>query len=344
MARAATGAVLAAVAPGDVVVLHDPQTAGLAGALKRHGAHVVWRCHVGRDVVGPVARAAWDFLCADVGAADVCVFSPPHYAWDVLAPERVVTLAPCIDVASPKNEPLDQSRCDAILDAAGIVPRGGSGPPVRRAIVTEVQPVPPDARVVVQVSRWDRLKDPVGLIRAFGLHGPEAHDAHLLVVGPAVDGVGDDPEGADAFVEACAAWRDLTPSARRRIHLVCVPMDDPAENAPVVNAVQRRADVVVQKSLAEGFGLTVAEAMWKRRPVVASRVGGVQDQIVHGESGVLVDDPADLVTFGQAIRRLIADRAGARALGEAAHRRVCDRYLPVHHFAGECALVERLVA
>lgn len=78
--------------------------------------------------------------------------------------------------------------------------------------------------------------------------------------------------------------------------------------------------------------------------MVASRVGGVQDQIVHGESGVHVDDPADLVTFGQAIRLPMADRAGDRALGEAAHWRVCDRYLPVHHFAGECALVERLVA
>jgi trehalose synthase len=242
-----------------------------------------------------------------------------------------------------QNEPLADVRRDAILVTAGIVPDGGSPLPLRRATVIEDEPVPPGARLTAQVSRWDRLKDPVGLIQAFGLHGPEDHDAHLLVVGPAVDGVSDDPEGADTFAEACAAWRGLTPSARCRIHLVCVPMDDPAENATVINAVQRRADVIVQKSLAEGFGLTVAEAMWKRRPVIASRVGGVQDQIVHGESGVLVDDPSDLVTFGQAMRRLMADRAQARALGDAAHRRVCDRFLPVHHFAGESGLVRQLV-
>ncbi|HEY7072444.1 MAG TPA: hypothetical protein VH479_20120, partial [Acidimicrobiales bacterium] len=245
------GRLLAAVAPGDVVVLHDPQAAGLAGPLKAHGAHVVWRCHVGRDRAGRLARTAWDFLRPDVARADICVFTRSQYAWDRLAPECVVVLAPCIDVASPKNEPLDDARRDAILDAAGIVPGPGSDLPLRRATVTEEEPVPPGARLAVQVSRWDRLKDPVGLIRAFALHGPVDDDAHLLVVGPAVDGVSDDPEGAGALAEACDAWRDLAPSARRRIHLVCVPMDDPEENALVINAVQRRADVVVQKSLAE---------------------------------------------------------------------------------------------
>jgi len=333
-----------ALQQGDVVVLHDPQTAGLAGPLKRQGAQVLWRCHIGRDDPGPLARSTWDFLCADVVAADTCVFSRPQYAWDVLAPERVATLAPCIDLASPKNRPLADERRDAILAAAGIVPGRGNGVEVRPAAVLEDAPVPPDARLAVQVSRWDRLKDPVGLIQAFAHHGPDDSDAHLLVVGPAVDGVSDDPESAEAYAEARSAWRSLSPAARRRIHLVRIPMDDPEENATVVNAVQRRADVIVQKSLAEGFGLTVAEAMWKRRPVVASRVGGVQDQIVHGESGVLVDDPADLAAFGRAIGDLLADRGAARAMGEAAHARVCDRFLPVHHFAGEGALVDRVLA
>jgi trehalose synthase len=119
-------------------------------------------------------------------------------------------------------------------------------------------------------------------------------------------------------------------------------MDDPEENAAIVNAVQRRAGVVVQKSLAEGFGLTVAEAMWKERAVVASRVGGIQDQIVHGRSGVLVDDPADLPSFGRALADLLADRPRARRMGRAARARVRDRYLPVRQFEADVALISRL--
>jgi trehalose synthase len=104
-------------------------------------------------------------------------------------------------------------------------------------------------------------------------------------------------------------------------------MDDEIENALIVNALQRRADVVAQKSLAEGFGLTVAEAMWKERPVVAGRVGGIQDQIVHGESGLLLDDPADLRAFGDAIRQLLRDRGLARRMGSCARLRVAERFL-----------------
>jgi trehalose synthase len=279
----------------------------------------VWRCHVGRDDPQALARSTWDFLLDDVQAADACIFSRAEYAWDGLIPDRVVTFAPCIDLASPKNRPLPNDRRDALLASAGIVPNGRRADDVRPALMVEDAPVPPPARLTVQVSRWDRLKDPVGLIRAFGLHGPTDEDAHLLVVGPAVDGVGDDPEDADVHAEACAAWRALPPAARRKLHLVCVPMDDPAQNAIVVNAVQRR-------------------------PVVASRVGGVQDQIVHGESGVLVDDPADLESFGRAIRGLTADRGAARAMGEAAHAQVCERFLPVHHFEGERDLIARMLA
>jgi trehalose synthase len=108
-------------------------------------------------------------------------------------------------------------------------------------------------------------------------------------------------------------------------------MDDTEENAAIVNAVQRRADVVVQKSLAEGFGLTVAEAMWKERPVVASRAGGIQDQIVDGESGLLLDDSRDLRSFGAAVRSLVEDPRRAREIGVAARMRVRDRFLGTRH-------------
>jgi trehalose synthase len=107
----------------------------------------------------------------------------------------------------------------------------------------------------------------------------------------------------------------------------------------MVNALQHRADVVVQKSLAEGFGLTVAEARWKQRPVVASRVGGIQDQIVDGESGLLLDGPNDAEELGRAVNGLLADRARADSIGAAARRRVCDHFLPTHHFQQEAAVI-----
>jgi trehalose synthase len=355
-----------AIEPGDVVVLHDPQTAGLVRPLRDHGAVVIWRCHVGVDRPGPEARLAWDFLRADVEAADAAVFSRPDYAWEGLPADRVAIIPPVIDVASAKNQLLDVGTRDAILAAAGVVPVGpsaaggvdgsdGTAPPRylgadgevhevhRRADAVQERPVPADAPLVVQVSRWDRLKDPVGVLQGFALDGPP-DGAHLVLAGPAVGEVADDPESAEVFAEVRAAWEGLPDGPRERSHLLCLPMVDADENAAIVNALQRRADVVVQKSLAEGFGLTVAEAMWKRRPVVASRVGGIQDQVVDGESGVLIDPPTDLVAFGAVVADLLVDDERARKLGEAAHDRVRQRFLPVHHYEAEADLVARLLA
>jgi trehalose synthase len=120
-------------------------------------------------------------------------------------------------------------------------------------------------------------------------------------------------------------------------------MEDVEENAAIVNALQRDAAVVVQKSLAEGFGLTVAEAMWKSRPVVASRIGGIQDQIEHGRSGILLDDPSALVAYGAAVRALLDDPARAAAMGRAAHERVRDRFLGTHSLLDYLTLLERLL-
>ena len=348
------GDLLRAVRPGDVAILHDPQTAGLIRPLRDHGAHVVWRCHIGIDEPNALVREGWAFLGDDVADAATTVFTRRPYVWGGLPPDRVVTITPCVDVLSPKNQPLDPKAAEAILDVAGIIRRPARDAPAftdadgarqlvrRRAELTEDAPAPPDARLVVQVSRWDRLKDPVGVVRAFTEHGPKHPDTHLLLLGP-MDGVADDPESTDAFDEVARHRQALSDPDRRRVHLARVPMDDPAENAAIVNAVQRRADVVVQKSLAEGFGLTVAEAMWKERPVVASRVGGIQDQIVHGESGLLVDDPADLAECGRAIRRVLDDRAAAYRLGVAARQRVCDHFLPVHHVEAEARLLGRIL-
>ena len=121
----------------------------------------------------------------------------------------------------------------------------------------------------------DRLKDHVGVLRGFARHARRGLHAHLLLVGPAAASVADDPEGAEVFAEILAAWGRLPARQRAAVHVLSLPVDDRLENALVVNALQRQAEVVTQKSLAEGFGLTVAEAMWKERPVVGSRVGGI---------------------------------------------------------------------
>jgi trehalose synthase len=196
--------------------------------------------------------------------------------------------------------------------------------------------------VVMQVSRWDQLKDPIGVLGAFAGHVASHGAAHLLLVGPSTAAVADDPEGAQVLDEVRAAWHELPAAIRRRVHLCSLPMDDIEENAAMVNALQRHADVVVQKSLAEGFGLTVSEAMWKQRPVVASRIGGIRDQIEDGRSGVLLSDPRDLEQAGAAITELLADGARAQEMGLAAQRRVQQQFLGPHHLGRYFEVIHRV--
>jgi trehalose synthase len=165
--------------------------------------------------------------------------------------------------------------------------------------------------------------------------------AHLVYAGPAVEAVADDPEGERVLKEAIALRAELPDAARRRVHLATLPMDDAEENAIMVNALQRHASVIVQKSLAEGFGLTVAEAMWKARPVVASRIGGIQDQIVHGESGLLLEDPCDLAAYGATVARLLAEPQLAQRLGHAARERVRDQFLSVRSLVDYLGVVRQ---
>jgi trehalose synthase len=343
----------------DVVIVHDPQPAGLIPALKEKlGVPVIWRCHVGIDVPSDLARQAWQFLTPYVSQADACVFSREAFVWEGLEESRVELIAPVIDAFSAKNQELDQATVRAILSAAGIEHSGEdarSDPAFtredgtvarvrRRAQVTEEAPVRPEDPVVLQVSRWDRLKDPSGVISGFVDHVAPHTDAHLVYAGPAVEAVADDPEGKAVLDEVHDLYNRLPAQSRRRLHLACLPMEDLGENAAIVNALQRRADVVVQKSLAEGFGLTVAEAMWKARPVVASRIGGIQDQIEDGVSGVLLDDPEDLGAYGTAVRGLLEDPERARHLGEKAQERVRDEFLAVRSLIQYLDLIERLVS
>src|SRR5207253_8413871 len=154
--------------------------------------------------------------------------------------------------------------------------------------------------------------------RRFAQHVAPHVDSWLVLAGPTVTSVDDDPEQSEILREVRHVRDELDSRVRDRILIAQLPMDDTEENAAIVNALQRRADVVVQKSLAEGFGLTVAEAMWKERCTVASRVGGIQDQIVHGESGWLLDDPTDLPAFGKLIGTVLQDREAAAVVGKRA--------------------------
>jgi trehalose synthase len=317
---------------------------------------VIWRCHVGIDNPNDLAREAWSFLLPYALHAEVYVFSREAFVWEGLDRESIVVISPSIDVFSAKNVDLDDATVRAVLGAGGLVAVAGDyedvtferhdgtpGRVERRAELIEDQPLRPDMPVVLQVSRWDALKDPIGVIRGFGEHVPAETGAHLVYAAPVVEAVADDPEGARVRLEAIATWDRLPPEPRSRIHLASLPMEDPEENAIMVNALQRHAHVVVQKSLAEGFGLTVAEAMWKARPVVASRIGGIQDQVVDGETGVLLDDPHNLAAYGAAVTGLLNDPERAEQMGKRARERVRENFLSARSLLDYLAVIRRLL-
>ena len=341
--------------PDDVVILHDPQTAGLIQAAKGAGVPVIWRCHVGLDLPNDISRRAWRFLIPYACEADSYIFSREAFEWEGLDKEKMTVIPPSIDAFSPKNQDISEASARAILAATGLTTDGlpadttfmrvdgSQGEVHRRSEVFQEAALDPGDRFVLQVSRWDRLKDPLGVIRGFADEVAPHTDAHLIYAGPAVEAVADDPEGAEVLKESQDLWQSLPAESRKRVHLACLPMEDGEENAVIVNALQREADVVVQKSLAEGFGLTVAEAMWKARPMVASEIGGIQDQIVHEESGLLLKDPTDAAAYGTAVRGLLEDPGQAGRMGVEAQRRVRDEFLGVRSLLQYMALIQGLI-
>jgi len=343
------------VRPGDIVLLHDPQTAGLAAPLAGAGARVVWRCHIGVGWENDATRAAWDFLRPYLAAVHGFVFTRRQYVPSWIPAEQAWIIPPSIDPLSAKNEQLDAATVQAILATIGVLdgqpPRvpgrftrrdGTVGEVTRAGLVTgEVWPGPADP-VAVQVSRWDRLKDMSGVMRGFAEHVVPGGAGYLMLVGPMMSEVADDPEGALVLAECLAQWRDLPATARARVLLVTLPLDDVEENAAMVNAIQRHAQVIVQKSLAEGFGLTVAEGMWKGRPVVGSAVGGILDQVVDG-TGILLPDPADLAAFGSAVRQLLDSPDDARLMGKAGKEYIRENYVGDRHLAQWAQLIDAII-
>ena len=329
------------LSPGDVVVLHDPATAGLAPELRRHGVHVVWRCHVGADVPGEISERAWAFVEPYLDQAERVVLTRAVYRPGFLTPDGVRVISPSIDPLAPKNRELDRQEVEDLLRSRGIHPDDGRAGGAEDVMLAG-GPVPATARVILQLSRWDRLKDMNGLLVAFDEAFEELPgDVHLLLAGAEVDER--DAEGAEVLSDCLEMWRGLGEEVRSRTHLACLPTTRP-DDALLVNAVQRRATVVVQKSLAEGFGLSVAEALWKGRPVVATAVGGIQDQITHEENGLLVPDPTDLDGLMRHVARLLAEPAFAEQLGAEAHDRVRREGLSDRHLLDWGDLLADLLA
>jgi trehalose synthase len=314
-----------------IFILHDHHAAGLLPWLRAAGHTVVWRMHLG-PVENDAARVAWDFLLPHLSAAHAVIVSSaaelPLRGLDL----PVLVVAPSIDPLSAKNRPLTREAALAVAAKAGIVSvagptRGradGLGARVKMRIVRAGDPPPQSAPLIAQVSRWDRVKDAAGVVRAFVEHVDASFGAHLMLVGPDTS---DDRSGHETYRECVDLWLTLGRPLRERIHIIQVGLEHAAGNATIVNAFQHLSTVVTQKSLAEGFGLTVAEAGWKGRPVVASAVGGIRAQVIGGRTGFLVAHPDDHAGFGTAINSLLGNGELAAVIGSRARERVRRAFL-----------------
>ncbi len=276
----------------DVVVLHDPQPLGMVEGLRERfpEATLVWRCHIDLTDANP---AVLDALEPYVERIDHAVFSREQYGRGVEGVPKTV-IHPAIDPLTDKNRELDPADVDA----------------VRGELPTVL--FDPEVPVVTQVSRFDPWKDPIGVLRTHRRVTESVLDAHLVLAGGMAD---DDPEGQavyDRVVAAAEADAGVT---------LLTDLSDVA-----VNVLQREASVVLQKSLREGFALTVSEALWKRTPVVGSNVGGIPLQVADGECGFLVE-PEDIETAADRVRTLLTDDERRTEMGENGRERVRERFL-----------------
>jgi trehalose synthase len=342
----------------DIVVVHDPQPAALGSMLKRalgNDVRVAWRSHIGLDHETPDTRVAWEFLRPYVGLYDHAVFSLAEYVPDFLS-ARATVIHPTIDPLSHKNRDLSLHKmvgimCDAglavahwpVLDGAfeararRLQPDGSFGP------ATAPDDIGLLARpIVTQVSRWDRLKGFAPLLEAFALlksggslgvirnarHKRRLENARLVLAGPDPSSIQDDPEGLSVLEDLAMRHRRIDPAARNDIALVTLPMASRKQNALMVNVLQRASDIVAQNSLQEGFGLTVAEAMWKHAPILGSgRASGIRLQVRGGMEGCLVEDPEDVHAIATVLFDMLGDEARLEQWGRRAQRRVHDEFL-----------------
>jgi len=269
----------------EFVVIHDPQPAALISARKQSPAHWIWRCHI--DLSHP-DRAVWEFLEPYISHYDGAIFSSPEFARQLSIPQYL--FHPAIDPLSEKNRDL---------------------PPEFIADVLSRFHIDPLRPIITQISRFDRLKDPVGVIRAYQIV-KRYFDCQLVLAGGSAS---DDPEGAEVLKEVRHAAAGDTD-----IKVLELPAWAPLE----VNALQRASTIVIQKSLREGFGLTVSEALWKKKPVVASAVGGIPTQVIHKHTGLLAHS---VEGTAYQIRFLLSHPEIATRLGERGHAHVKENFL-----------------
>ena len=274
----------------DIVLIHDPQPAPLLSHFKSHKAKWIWRCHI--DVSKP-HRPIWKYLWPFVEKYDASVWSLATFVQPMPHPQYLIP--PSIDPLSEKNIALAQQELQATADRFGI--------DVRRP-------------VMVQISRFDRFKDPIGVIRAYKLATQHIPGLQLILAG---GGATDDPEGETVLTEVRSA-AEGDPD----IHIVLLPSDAHR----TINALQRLADVAVQKSLKEGFGLTVTESMWKHKPVLGGNAGGIRLQVIDHHTGFLVSTPEGVALR---LRYLLDNRDKLQQMGEKAHHFVRDNFLLTRH-------------
>jgi trehalose synthase len=291
----------------DAVIVHDPQPAALLQVLDDQGARQgtwIWRCHI--DLSAPY-RPVWDLFEPIVNRFDAAIFTAREYIQPGVVDPEIAFIPPSIDPLSPKNAPMSEESVRAVLGSYGI---------------------DPDRPLIVQVSRFDPWKDPTGVIDAWRLVRREIEDLQLVMVGSLAH---DDPEGMrylDLTVEHAGGDPDIR---------LLTDLDGVGDVA--VNAFQRAAQVVVQKSLREGFGLVVSEGMWKGKPVVGGDVGGIRLQIRDGVDGFRVDS---VPTCADRITELLKDEEMRTGMGEAGRERVRERFLSLRELTDTLALIEKL--
>ena len=278
------------LADADVVFIHDPQPALLLSHVPERRGKWVWRCHI--DASRP-HRAVWNFLRPIVGEYDTSVFSLASFAHTL--PHRQYLIPPSIDPLAEKNIALDDAEIDRTCGSLGI--------DRNRPLLT-------------QVSRFDRFKDPLGVIHAHRLIKPYVPGIQLVLAG---GGAADDPEG-DAVLQEVRSARGDDPD----VHVLLLP----ADSHRTINALQHASTIVLQKSLREGFGLTVTEALWKGRPVIGGDVGGIRLQVINYQTGFLVNTPEGAALR---IRYLLREPARIEEMGRKGQELVRENFLITRH-------------
>jgi trehalose synthase len=344
------------IQPNDIIIVHDPQplAAGLLLANEL-GTPSIWRCHIGLDEQSEHAAAAWSFLQPYAQPYNEVVFSLPEYVPAYLQ-DCATIIHPTIDPLSHKNRDLSLHKLVGILSDSGLaVPHWPLlDPPFpdpacrMQADGSFVPATQPDdigllARpIVTQVSRWDRLKGFAPLIDAFALlkrertrwpiidqrHERRIDAVRLVLAGPEPAAIQDDPEALQVLHELKEQILALEPELQQSIALIALPMSSRKQNAVMVNALQRSSDIVVQNSLREGFGLTVAEAMWKGIPILGSaRAAGVRLQVRDGEHGRMTPDPEDPEAIAAILHDMLGDFDRLDEWGRNAQRRIHEEFL-----------------